>query len=52
MILKLFLNTQMIWMKFIKELKNTTQIKNIEYTRFDCIIIDMLINWISFRVES
>ena len=27
MILKLLLNTQMIWMIFIKTLKNTTQIK-------------------------
>ena len=27
MILKLSLNTQMIWMIFIKTLKNTTQIK-------------------------
>ena len=31
MILKLLLNTQIIWMIFIKTLKNTTQIKNIKY---------------------
>ena len=31
MILKLLLNTQMIWMMFIKTLKNTTQIKNVKY---------------------
>ena len=30
-ILKLLLNTQMIWMLFIKMLKNITQIKNIKY---------------------
>ena len=44
MILKLFLNTQMIWMKLIKELKNKTQIKNVEYNHFDCMIVDMLSN--------
>ena len=31
MILKLFLNTQIIWMIFIKILKNKTQIKNAKY---------------------
>ena len=31
MILKLFLNTQMIWMIFIKILKNTIQIRNVKY---------------------
>ena len=34
----------MIWMKLIKELKNTTQIKNVEYNRFDCMNVDMLSN--------
>ena len=31
MILKLLLNTQMIWMIFLKTLKNTTQAKNVKY---------------------
>ena len=31
MILKLLFNTQMIWMIFIKILKNTTQIRNVKY---------------------
>ena len=31
MILKLLLNTQMIWMIFIKMLKNTTHTKNVKY---------------------
>ena len=31
MILKLLLNTQMMWMIFIKTLKNTTQIKNVKH---------------------
>ena len=31
MILKLLLNAQMIWTKFIKISKNTTQIKNVKY---------------------
>ena len=30
-ILKLLLNTQMIWMGFIKTMKNTTQINNLKY---------------------
>ena len=30
MILKLLLNTPMIWMIFVKTLKNTTQIKNVK----------------------
>ena len=30
-ILKLLLNTQTIWMIFIKKLKNKTQIKNVKY---------------------
>ena len=34
MILKLLLNTQMIWMIFIKTLKNTTQIKKQNIYRF------------------
>ena len=29
--LKVLFNTQMIWMIFIKTLKNTTQIKNVKY---------------------
>ena len=31
MILKLLLNTRMIWIIFIKILKNKTQIKNVKY---------------------
>ena len=31
MILKLLSNTRMIWMIFIKTLKNTIQIKNVKY---------------------
>ena len=31
MMLKLLLNTQMIWMIFIKILKNTIQIRNVKY---------------------
>ena len=31
MILKLFLNTRMIWMIFIKILKNTIRIKDVKY---------------------
>ena len=31
MISKLLLNTQTLWMIFIKTLKNTTQIKNVKY---------------------
>ena len=31
MILKLLLNTQMMWMIFIKTLKNTTHIKNVKH---------------------
>ena len=31
MILKLLLNTRMMWMIFIKTLKNTTQIKNVKH---------------------
>ena len=31
MILKLLLNTEIIWMIFTKTLKNTTQIRNIKY---------------------
>ena len=44
MILKLLLNTQMIWMIFIKILKNTIQIKNKILIVFDYIIPDMLNN--------
>ena len=31
LILKVLLKTRMIWMVFIKTLKNTTQIKNVKY---------------------
>ena len=31
---KLLLNTQTLWMIFIKTLKNTTQIKNVKYKSF------------------
>ena len=34
MILKLLLNTQMIWMIFIKILKNISKIKNVKYKSF------------------
>ena len=45
MILKLLLNTQMIWMIFIKILKNTIQIKKSEILIvFDDIVADMLNN--------
>ena len=40
MILKLFLNTQMIWMIFLKTLKNITQNINC----FDYMIADILSN--------
>ena len=43
MILKLLLNTQMIWMIFIKILKNTTQTRNAEILiDFDDMIADIL----------
>ena len=45
MILKLLLNTQMIWMIFKKILKNTIQIKKSEILIvFDDIVADMLNN--------
>ena len=44
MILKLLLNTQMIWMIFIKTLKNATQIKNKILIAFDDMIADMCSN--------
>ena len=45
MILKLLLNTQMIWMIFIKILKNTIQIKNKKILiAFDDMIADMFSN--------
>ena len=44
MILKLLLNIQMIWMIFVKILKNTIQIKNKILIVFDYIILDMLNN--------
>ena len=42
MILKLLLNTQMIWMIPIKILKNTIQIKNTKYWVYDDMIANML----------
>ena len=44
MILKLLLNTQMIWMIFIKTLKNTTQKKRKILKVFNDMIADMLSN--------
>ena len=45
MILEFLLNTQMIWMIFIKTLKNTTQIRNAKILiAFDDMIVDMLSN--------
>ena len=45
MILKLFLNTQMIWVMFIKTLKNTTPNKKPKiWIIFDYMIADMLSN--------
>ena len=45
MILKLLLNTQMIWMIFIKILKNTIQIKKRKILIvFDDMITDILSN--------
>ena len=41
---KLLLNTQIIWIVFMKTLKNTTQIKNVKYSLFYGIIADMLSN--------
>ena len=44
MILKILLNTRMIWMLFIKILKNTIQIKTQNIDLFDYMITDMLSN--------
>ena len=45
MILKLLLNTRMIWMVYIKTIKNTTQLKKINILIiFDDMIADMLSN--------
>ena len=45
MIQKLLLNSQMIWMVFIKILKNTVQIKKQKiWIVFDDLIVDMLSN--------
>ena len=45
MILKLLLNTRMIWMVYIKTIKNTTQLKKIKILIiFDDMIADMLSN--------
>ena len=44
MILKLLLNTKMIWMIFIKTLKNTTHKKHKILIIFDDIIADVLSN--------
>ena len=61
MILKLLSNTQMIWMIFIKILKNTTQTRNAEILiDFDEMIADMLstkklnpiVTEVFIRVES
>ena len=43
-ILKLLLNTRMIWIVFIKTLKNTIQIRNKILIVFDDMIADMLSN--------
>ena len=43
MSLKLLLNTRMIWIIFIKTLKNTTQIKNVKYYSF-------LVIWLFIRL--
>ena len=43
MSLKLLLNTRMIWIIFIKTLKNTTQIKNVKYYSF-------LVIWLLIRL--
>ena len=47
MILKFLLNTRMIWMIFMKILKNTVEIRNTNYKLiflFDDLIADMLSN--------
>ena len=44
MILKLLLNTEMIWMVFMKILKNTIQIGNVKYFFFIDMIAVMLSN--------
>ena len=45
MILNLLLNTQVIWIIFIKILKNTIQTRNVKYKSvFDYVIVDMLSN--------
>ena len=47
MILKFLLNTQMIWMIFMKILKNAAEIRNTNYKLifvFDDLIADMLSN--------
>ena len=47
MILKFLLNTQMIWMIFMKILKNEVEIRNTNYKLifvFDDLIADMLSN--------
>ena len=45
MILKLLLNTQMIWIRFMKILKNTIQVRNAKkITLFHDMIADTLSN--------
>ena len=46
MVLKLLLNTRMIWMRFIKPFNNTTQILIV----FDNMVADMLSNKILILV--
>ena len=49
MSLKLLLNTRMIWIIFIKTLKNTTQIKNVKYYSF--LVIRLLIRLITKKLN-
>ena len=44
MILKLLLNTEIIWIKFMLILKNTTQIRNKILIDLDDMIADMVNN--------
>ena len=56
MILKLLLNTQMMWMIFTKILKNTIQIKRKVLIVFDDMIADILsnekLNYLSERKKA
>ena len=49
MSLKLLLNTRMIWIIFIKTLKNTTQIKNVKYYSF--LVIRLLIRLMTKKLN-